>query len=489
MQKKFLTNLAFLVLINLLVKPLWILGIDREVQNHVGAEHYGLYFALFNFSFLFHVILDFGINNFNNIRIAREPHLLNKYLSNILVLKAALAGVYAIITFGIGWWVAFNNYQMFLLKFMVVNQILRSLVLYLRSNISGLHDFRLDAVLSVMDRLFLILMIGSMLLGIVPVEYLTIERFVYAHTIALLLTALISFLLVVRKMDEIDLSIDKEFLKTLLRRSYPFALLGILMALYNRIDSVMIERLLPENGSTEAGIYAAAYRLLDAVNMFGFLFASLLLPIFARMLQKREKIVDLLETSYRFVFVLAGTIAGACLIYRNEIMHLLYDDATSYWGAIFALLIVSFIFIASIYIFGTLLTAAEKMKHLNIIALAGVMLNIVLNLILIQYYQAFGATISTFITQGIVTLLHIIAAYRIFQLAINYRLIALLVTYFAAVVAIAYISKGLFEQWFINFIVGVILSLAMATSIKLLNWQSVLTIIRSKQEDDEERSG
>ena len=49
-QKKFVTNLALLLFLNLLIKPFWILGIDREVQNLVGEKEYGLYFALFNLS-------------------------------------------------------------------------------------------------------------------------------------------------------------------------------------------------------------------------------------------------------------------------------------------------------------------------------------------------------------------------------------------------------------------------------------------------------
>ncbi|MFI5220594.1 MAG: polysaccharide biosynthesis protein, partial [Bacteroidia bacterium] len=61
MQKKFITNLGFLLFLNLLIKPFWILGIDRSVQNTVGAEIYGQYYALFNFSFLLNILLDIGI--------------------------------------------------------------------------------------------------------------------------------------------------------------------------------------------------------------------------------------------------------------------------------------------------------------------------------------------------------------------------------------------------------------------------------------------
>ncbi|MCK4288280.1 MAG: hypothetical protein KAW86_03670, partial [Bacteroidales bacterium] len=79
MQRKFLTNLALLLFLNFLIKPFWILGIDRTVQNVVGLEDYGFYFVVFNFSLIFNILLDFGITNFNNRNIAQHNFLLNKY--------------------------------------------------------------------------------------------------------------------------------------------------------------------------------------------------------------------------------------------------------------------------------------------------------------------------------------------------------------------------------------------------------------------------
>ncbi|MCX6180694.1 MAG: hypothetical protein NT150_02030 [Bacteroidetes bacterium] len=59
-----------MVFLNLLIKPLWLF-IEIELQNKVGIEHYGLYFALFNL--ILNMILDAGIVNFNNKEIARNP--------------------------------------------------------------------------------------------------------------------------------------------------------------------------------------------------------------------------------------------------------------------------------------------------------------------------------------------------------------------------------------------------------------------------------
>jgi hypothetical protein len=52
MQKKFLSNLALILVLNLLIKPFAIFGIDATIQNRIGAQEYGLYFSLLTSSLL-----------------------------------------------------------------------------------------------------------------------------------------------------------------------------------------------------------------------------------------------------------------------------------------------------------------------------------------------------------------------------------------------------------------------------------------------------
>src|ERR1043165_847842 len=82
MQKVFFRNLAFLIALNVLIKPLWILGIDRTVQNVVGSSVYGIYFVLFNLSMLTQILLDAGISNYNNRYLAQNESELTAHLSN-----------------------------------------------------------------------------------------------------------------------------------------------------------------------------------------------------------------------------------------------------------------------------------------------------------------------------------------------------------------------------------------------------------------------
>lgn len=411
--RNFLRNLAFLLFVNLLVKPFWILGVDRSVQNTVGTEDYGLYFALLNFSFLFSMVLDFGISNFNNRAIARNEGLLTNFLPRIFALKMGLAVGYGILSIAtallIGMWQVPE-----LLLLLLANQVLVSFTLYFRSNIAAQQRFRTDAILSVTDRLLMIALVGAMLWGTWGGFEFSIRWFVYGQTAAYLLTAGIAFGVVLAGKGIRFALPEKGFLK-IMRMSAPFALLGILMGLYNRIDAIMIDRLLP-SGATEAGIYAASYRLLDAANMIGFAFASILLPLFARMLKQRQDVRPILDTAFRTMLFLGLSAAVLSFAFRHPIMELLYIEYTAYWGRIFGWLMVSFVGVSTMYIYGSLLTAHGSLGALNRLAIGGVVLNVALNAVLIPKYGALGATWATVATQWLVAAGHIVLAGRLLRL-------------------------------------------------------------------------
>ena len=73
LQRKLISGLFWILLLNLLIKPFWILGIEVGVQNAVSTSEYGIYITLFNLAYIFNILLDLGITNFNTRNIARHP--------------------------------------------------------------------------------------------------------------------------------------------------------------------------------------------------------------------------------------------------------------------------------------------------------------------------------------------------------------------------------------------------------------------------------
>ncbi|MEQ8705563.1 MAG: polysaccharide biosynthesis C-terminal domain-containing protein [Phaeodactylibacter sp.] len=417
MKREFLLNIIFLLAANLLIKPFYLFGIDRTVQNTVPESEYGLYFALFNFTFLFQIVNDFGIQNYNNRHIAQHGQLLIKYFPNFIILKGLLSLIYLALVLSVGWWAGYTLPHFSLLLFIAFNQILFSLVLYLRSNVSGLGHYRLDSLLSVTDRLLLIVICSFLLWGDLMPAPFRIEWFVWAQTASLSITALLSLGIVSRKLPRFRFRVHTAFLWYLLRESAPYALSIFLMSAYYRLDGIMIEQLLPD-GPREAGLYASAYRLYEAANMVGFLFAGLLLPIFSRMLAGKEAIAPLACFSFKLI-----TLSGIILLvgvgfYSTEIMQLLYTSGSAYSGKILLFLCGSYLAVAGTYVFGTLLVASNNTRQLNYVFGIGLAINLSLNLLLIPTLKAQGAAMATLATQVFILTGELFVARRQLQLKV-----------------------------------------------------------------------
>ena len=480
MKRKFVTNLILLISLNLLIKPFWILGIDRSVQNLVGDESYGMYFALFNFSLLLNILLDVGITNFNNKNIAQHNFLLKKHLSNIIGLKFMLAIVYAIFSLVVAFIIGYDKIQLHLLFFLIFNQFLISFTLYLRSNISGLHLFRTDSILSVLDRSIMIVICSLLLFTSYFKKHFSIEWFVYAQTAAYVITALVTFFIVLNKTGKIRLRFDRKFIIVFLRKSYPYAILILLMGFYNRIDGVMLERLLPEPlGKQQAGIYAQAFRLLDAVSMFGVMVAGLLLPIFAKMIKQREPVAQMIKLSFTFLFVTAVVVAVSSIFYCNQIMEVLYHSNTEHSSELLGILMTGFIGIVTTYVFGTLLTANGSMKQLNIMAFAGMVINVSLNLYLIPRYQAFGSAYASLFTQIITAIAQVILVTMVFKLKPNYLFLLKLVIFAGITVVFAFISQY-FTNWFAGYFFLIVVSVLASFLLRLFSVGELFKLISAR---------
>lgn len=441
MQRSFLTNLALLLVLNLLVKPFYILGIDAGVQDAVGSEVYGGYAALLSLSFLLNILLDLGITNYNTRNIAQHTQLMGKYLSGIVGVRVLLMLFYAIITVAAALLLGYRGEQLGLLGWLVLNQGLAASVLYLRSNVAGAQRFRQDSLLSVLDRL---LMIGLMVYALWGGhgEPFNIMWFVWAQTVAYAVTLLVAVVLVLRLSGRVRPTWKPVFSYMVVRQSLPYALLILLMTFYYRTDTLMLERLLP-NGALEAGIYAQGFRFFEAFNMLGFLVASLLLPMFSRMLRDGERVSPLVSLALRLVLVGAIAVAVFASVEARAIMDLRYSEHTASSAPVFALLMWCFVAVCTTYVFGTLLTAGGDLKRLNWMAAGGAVLNIGLNVVLIPRWQAEGAAWASLITQVATALVQVVLAVRMFRLELPWQVLIRTLIYSAGVFAVLW---GLGQQ-------------------------------------------
>lgn len=475
MSRRFLANLSFVILLNLLIKPAYILGIEVSVQNTVGAEAYGIFFALLNGAYLFQIINDFGIQIYNSRLIAQDPGRIARLFPGLLSLKGLLALLYFITVILYGYVFGYTGW-MSLLILVAVNLMLLSLVLFLRSSIAALGHYRLDSMLSVLDKALMIVICGY-LLFLSGIDF-NIYHFVYAQMVSLGITACISLLLL-RTRGTLTLRWPKAGeLRGLLRQSWPYAVTVFLMTIYTRIDGVMIERL-ADSGTYQAGVYAAGYRLLDAANMISFLFAGLLLPMFSSLEHHRDELKRLLGLAFRFMWAFTVACSVVAFFFSSELMQFLYVQAGSgAWSGVFGVLIISLNAIGLMYVFGTCLTAGGRIRTQNVLYGCCVVLNIGLNFILIRTYGAWGAAVATLITQSTVAAVLVFLVQRHLALQVQLRNLLSPVLYAVGAIGIVWsISEFAAGGWFLRLVLATAFVFLLAYLVGLVGKREIRAFI------------
>jgi len=481
MQKKFLSSLFLIIALNLLIKPLAIFGIDATVQNRVGIATYGLYFSLLNFSFLFNILLDLGINNYTTRHISQHPLLVSQYWGKVMGLRFLLFIVYATITLTAGLTAGYTGTALYMLALLVFNQLLVTFIAYFRSHFGGLHLFRIDAFISVLDKALLILICGTLLFTDIVDGRFEIEWFIWIQMICYALTLITAFIILIQKAGIPKLNFSRSFSLVIIRKSLPYALLILLMMIYTRTDSIMLERI-HSNGAYEAGIYAQGFRLLDALFMFGMLFSTLLLPLFSRMIKQRsEGLYDLIRVSRNLLLGGAILIGFICHSHAAWILDLIYNQHNASSISTFRVLMWVFVAMSISLIYSTLLTAEGNMRKLNMIALIGVTINISLNIFLIPEYGAGGAAFATLLTQAVSSIVQLFIAHRHFQFGIDLGSLFSLSLFVLLLFGLTFIAEGL-----VLFIVQVSFGTVLLFALRLINIRQLTLVYTQRDELNEE---
>lgn len=409
-RKTFLSNLLLLIGLNLLIKPFYILVVEAHAQERIGPDEFGLYFALLNISFVLNILPDLGITNWNNRHIAQQAAIYQQEVKQLLRMRGLLSLVYLIACVFFALYIGYEGRQVYLMFVLAVNQILATGVVFLRSYLAGMHSFRADRIVSVGDRLILIVWMLVALWHFPTSQPFPLEYLIYGQTAAYAITLVMAFAFVWRLRSN---NVKHEIIptKTVLVSSIPFAALILFSMISGRADGIILERL---SGSYDAGIYAMAYRLGDMLSMISYLFAVLLLPIFSRMLSRDEPPNALFSIAFRLLFTGCCWITLLCVFVPEWILDLLYANHVTEASLVLPWTMGAAALFSLQYTTGTLLTAAGKMKPLIVLSTLALLGNIACNFVWIPSQASVGAAKAAFVTQAFVLVVQLALTQRIF---------------------------------------------------------------------------
>ena len=411
MRKAFAVNLALLLAINALVKPAYLLGVDLGVQNLVGTEDYGRYFFWSNFALLFGMVLDFGLQNYNAVSLARRPERLRDQFGYTLSLKLLLTALYISVVLAAAVFTGASARDLYLLAWIVLTQVLLSTWQLLRNNVAAQGKYTLNSLLSVADKIQLLLVVGTLLLSPALSQWVSIERFVMLQAGALVVSIVVTLGATDFETGQRWMMWDRREIVGLARATFPYALSLLLNTLAVRVDTLMLERLVSD-GLYQTGLYAAGYRLLDAINMVSFLFATLLIPMLSTLAERGTSVRPLLYQGAQYVTLLTLGVATWGSFHAQALCELLYTEATAEWGPVLAALLWASVGMGIMYVQGSYLLVIHRLRVVNYIFVAAAAVNVALNLFMIPVLGALGAAVATAVTHGLIAVAEWVLADR-----------------------------------------------------------------------------
>ena len=178
--KRFFGNISFVVLLNLLVKPGWVV-VENLVQDRLGHATFGLITALSALTLVVAALSDLGLTPYSVQRVAAEPSFMTETFPTLLPLRGALNAVALAAMLAVGWLLGYRGSELLLLAAVGTALLLAQYGQFLRGTLQAHQKFNTDAVLSVVEKFVLL---GAVLV-LLPIG-LTLPRYVGARRPSLL---------------------------------------------------------------------------------------------------------------------------------------------------------------------------------------------------------------------------------------------------------------------------------------------------------------
>ena len=438
---RFFKGLSWLIILNILVKPVWLFFIDRQVQILVGYEAYGKYFAILNLSYVLFFLSDIGISNMLNQRMADHAPI---NVIQLLRIKGLLLGIYCLVFCFITWLTRISDWT--ILLYVMTIQSLTSLLIFFRNIITAHQYFGRDALLSVIDKTLMILFCGSVLYTSF-FGNISLVLFLKIQTGCTAIAVLFSFFFILHK--KLITSNVKEDIVNILKQVLPFASIILLMSMHYRLDGFLLERL-HSDGALEAGIYASAYRLLDASNIVGYLASSFLVAFIARNKNDKEAMEDAIFNTRHLLMISAVGVVSFVVMFAPWINKLLYHSDSHYNSLVVQLCMASFPGYCLVHVYGSVLTGSARFKQFITILVISVLFNTVFNVVLIPSKGALGCCLVALVTQYFCGIATLISSKKTLRISLNIKSIATYLLFGLVLILFFYFGKNaLINVWII----------------------------------------
>lgn len=393
-------NTAILFASKVASKPLSLVYIFI-VARALGVESFGKYSFILTFAGFFGVLADFGLKTPLQRAVARDRQRTSLYVANALLIKtgitiAAVAVFHAAASiFGY-----FSTYGILLyagLAIVVLDSLTETLFHVFRAH----EIFKYEALVCVARAgllLLLTVIVVRLWEGLLPILLVML--------VSIGLGVAFVVLVYLKRFTSGGFTYDGRIARDFLRMSLVFGFGSGLYTLYNKIDILMLERMV---GQRSVGVYAAAYTLLENMEVVSMVFTAAFMPFLFRVLAvSREEAIGACRRSLGYLLAVGMPAAVILTLLSREVIGLLYGAQYAASGPALAILVWAAPLRYAFAVLATLLIAHDREGTGLVVGALGVPANVLMNLALIPLYAHAGAAAATVATEILMLILQVV---------------------------------------------------------------------------------
>ena len=399
---KVLRGFAVLSAATVLIRLIGFVAVTLFARK-AGPQTFGTYaFAVALAGFVVGAPTNFGIGTLGTRKIARDPQTAGKVVGEALAVQAIIAAFAVALLVALVPLLSSNGELVAVTPFVALYYVAYSMTV--------------DWALQGLQRLWAVALArlaGQVLFGIVvPLVLVSgsagAVRYAAVSAAGATLTSIVAFAMVRRAVGPIKVSWSIAPLWDLARRAAPLGFSLVMLQIYWSMDQVLLGFL---TNKAEVGQYAAAAKLPVVLSGFIQIWVSAVYPHASKLFtHDPDALRRQLGIFTSLSVVVALPLAAGSAILGTPIIVGLFGTAYSQAGTSFAILMAaSAIVVVAVNYTSLAMAVNEERTFAWSVTIASV-INVLLNLLLIPFYGAIGASISTVVAESVVFL---ICAHRV----------------------------------------------------------------------------
>jgi O-antigen/teichoic acid export membrane protein len=212
------------------------------------------------------------------------------------------------------------------------------------------------------------------------------------------------------KIVPISLRADVEYWRYIFKETWPIAISIVLNLLYFRLDTIFLSVF---RSLQEVGLYGAAYKILEILVTFPSMFIGLVMPVLsATAFVDPERFRSVFQKAFRALLLGALPLLVGGLILARPLIVFVGGDAYAGATSFFQILMFAVLFLFFGALSGHTITAIHEQRKMVWAYLSVAAGGILLYLLLIPPFGAYGAAIGTVVTEGSIMIAGFAMIYR-----------------------------------------------------------------------------